>query len=179
MRRGAFLDLNGTLVEPLKPERLADLMVIPGVIEAVARLSAAGFVCPVVTVQSRIAKGLFSAADFEAWFARFAIALARHGATVVGPYVCPHRFAEPCPCKKPNRLLYDRAAMEHDIDSLRSVVIGDSPDDVRAASRLGAKGCLVRTGWAADPRVAEEAAPYAAVIVASFPEAVDWILAGP
>ncbi len=36
-----FLDLNGTLVEPLKPERLDELTLIPGVIEAVARLSAA------------------------------------------------------------------------------------------------------------------------------------------
>ena len=67
-----FLDLNGTLVQPLKPERLDDLTVIPGVVDAVARLSAAGFVCPIVTVQSRIAKGLFSSADFERWFARFA-----------------------------------------------------------------------------------------------------------
>jgi D-glycero-D-manno-heptose 1,7-bisphosphate phosphatase len=69
------LDLNGSLVEPLKPERLDDLTLIPGVVEAVARLSAAGFVCPVVTVQSRIAKGLFLMADFQAWFATFAAGL--------------------------------------------------------------------------------------------------------
>ena len=65
-----FLDLNGTLVEPLKPERLDELTLILGVVEAVARLIAAGFVCPVVTVQSRIAKGLFSSAVFETWFQR-------------------------------------------------------------------------------------------------------------
>ena len=62
-RPGVFLDLNGTLVEPLKQERLDELTLIPGVAEAVARLTAAGFVCPVVTVQSRIAKGLFTCAD--------------------------------------------------------------------------------------------------------------------
>jgi D-glycero-D-manno-heptose 1,7-bisphosphate phosphatase len=69
--RAAFLDLNGTLVQPLKPEHLNELTEIPGAAEAVARLSAAGFVCPVVTVQSRIAKGLFSSAEFETWFAAF------------------------------------------------------------------------------------------------------------
>src|SRR5205823_4174695 len=74
-RAGVFLDLNGTLVLPLKQERLEDLTLIPGVAEALARLSAAGFVCPVVTVQARIAKGLFSMADFQTWFATFAAGL--------------------------------------------------------------------------------------------------------
>jgi len=92
-RRGVFLDLNGTLVEPLKQERLDELTLIPGVVQAVARLTSAGFVCPVVTVQSRIAKGLFSMADFEDWFATFAAGLKAQGADVVGPYVCPHRRA--------------------------------------------------------------------------------------
>jgi hypothetical protein len=58
--------------------------------------------------------------------------LADDGALVVGPYVCPHRFAEPCPCKKPN----ERAAREHGIDQATSWVIRDSPDDVLAAPRL-------------------------------------------
>lgn len=112
-RRGVFLGLNGTLVEPVKPERLDALTLIPGVVTAVARLSAAGFICPVVTVQSRIAKELFSLAEFAIWFARFAASLEAQGARIVGPYVCPHRFAEPCWCKKPNTLLYERAAAEH------------------------------------------------------------------
>jgi D-glycero-D-manno-heptose 1,7-bisphosphate phosphatase len=175
-RRGVFLDLNGTLVDPLKPERLDELTLIPGAAEAVARLSAAGFVCPVVTVQSRIAKGLFSAAEFDIWFAQFAADLHSQGARVVGPYVCPHRFIEQCPCKKPNTLLYERAAAEHGLSVAQSFVIGDSADDVRAARRLGARGCLVRTGWAADPLVVDAAAPDANVVAASIGDAVDWIL---
>jgi histidinol-phosphate phosphatase family protein len=175
-RWGVFLDLNGTLVEPLRPERLDDLTLIPGVAAAIGRLSAAGFICPVVTVQSRIAKGLFTMTDFEAWFANFAADLKAQGAVVVGPYVCPHRLAEPCQCKKPNVLLYNRAADEHSLTSADSFVIGDSPDDVRAARNLGARGCLVRTGWASDPLVVEIAKPDATVIVNNFAEAVDWVL---
>jgi D-glycero-D-manno-heptose 1,7-bisphosphate phosphatase len=174
--RGVFLDLAGTLVEPLKPERLDQITLIPGVIQAIARLSAAGFVCPVVTVQSRIAKGLWSLPEFEKWFASLAASLEAQDARVVGPYVCPHRLADPCPCKKPNTLLYERAAAEHQIKVSDSFVIGDSPDDVRAARKLRARGCLVRTGWAADPAVAEAAAADASIIVYSFAEAVDWIL---
>jgi histidinol phosphatase-like enzyme len=120
---------------------------------------------------------VFSLADFAAWFVRFAADLTAKGARVCGPYVCPHRFAEPCPCKKPNPLLYERAAREHGIDVAQSFVIGDSRDDMRAARLLGARGCLVRTGWAADPTVANAAAPDASVIVASIAEGVDWIRA--
>lgn len=175
-RKGVFLDLNGTLVMPLKPERLTEHAEVPGAANAVARLSAAGFVCPVVTVQSRIAKGLFSSAEFETWFAGFAADFRSRGAVVVGPYVCPHRFREPCACKKPSSLLYERAAAEHGILIRRSFVIGDSPDDMRAARRLGARGCLVQTGWAADRRVVDAAAPETDVLVTSIVEAVDWIL---
>jgi D-glycero-D-manno-heptose 1,7-bisphosphate phosphatase len=175
-RRGVFLDLNGTLVEPLKQERLDELTLIPGVVESIARLTSAGFVCPVVTVQSRISKGLFSITDFQIWFATFAADLEAQGALVVGPYVCPHRYAEPCPCKKPNVLLYERAARVHHLVAADCFVIGDSPDDVRAARNLGARGCLVRTGWAKDPLVVETALPVASVVVDSFAQAVDWIL---
>ena len=160
----------------MKPERLDEVTLIPGVINGIARLSAAGFVCPVVTVQSRIAKGLWSLPEFEEWFASFAAVLAAHRARVVGPYVCPHRLADPCPCKKPSTLLYERAAAEHQLTTSDSFVIGDSPEDVRAARRLGARGGLVRTGWAADPVVVEVAAPDASIIVSSLAEAVDWIL---
>ena len=85
----------------LKQERLADLYPIPGAIVAVARLVRAGFVCPVITVQSRIAKGLFTAAEFRDWFRGFAVTASQQGAELKGPYVCPHRYAEPCDCKKP------------------------------------------------------------------------------
>jgi|SRR6185312_17411151 len=176
-RRGVFLDLNGTLVEPLKQERLDELTLIPGVVEALVRLTVRGFVCPVITVQSRIAKGLFSMADFQTWFAALAAELEAQGALVVGPYVCPHRFGEPCLCHKPNVLLYERAASDHQITTADSFIIGDSPDDVRAARLLGARGCLVRTGWASDPGVVETALQDASIVVDSFAQAVDWILA--
>jgi D-glycero-D-manno-heptose 1,7-bisphosphate phosphatase len=174
-----FLDLNGTLVLPLKQERLADLYPIPGAIEAVARLVSAGFVCPVITVQSRIAKGFFTATAFLDWFHDFATSARHQGAELQGPYVCPHRYVERCECKKPNTLLYEQAIRDLDISVTDSFVIGDSPDDMRAASRLGARGCLVRTGWAADTEVAAIAEGEVSLLSPSIVEAVDWILSQP
>ena len=175
-RKAVFLDLNGTLVLPMKQECLADLYPVSGAVEAVARLTHAGFVCPVVTVQSRIAKGLFSADEFLRWFAGFADALRRAGAEVTGPYVCPHRYVEPCPCKKPNTLLYEQAAVDLGLSVPDSFVIGDSPDDIRAATRLGARSCLVRTGWAPDPQMVSAVEAEATLVAPSIVEAVDWLL---
>ena len=174
-RKAVFLDLNGTLVLPLKQERMSDLVAIAGAVQSVARLVAAGFLCPVITVQSRIAKGYFTADDFARWFTGFAEEWRAQGAEILGPYICPHRFIEPCACKKPNTMLYESAAGTLDVSLSNSFVIGDSPDDIEAANRLGARSCLVRTGWAGDPRVAATAQP--SVIVDSIVEAVDWILA--
>ena len=69
--RTVFLDLNGTLVLPLKQESLDEMTLIPGADAAITRLLTFGFVCPVVTVQARIEKGLFTEAEFRAWFADF------------------------------------------------------------------------------------------------------------
>jgi len=178
-RKAAFLDLNGTLVLPLKPERLDDLVAIPGAIDAVARLTQAGFACPVITVQSRIAKGLFATAEFLDWFADFTAAARREGADLYGPYVCPHRYTDPCACKKPHTVLYERAIAELGITPADSFVIGDSPDDIRAALLLGSRGCLVRTGWANDPTVVATVEGQASLVAPSIVEAVDWILSTP
>ena len=176
-QRAVFLDLNGTLVLPVKPQSLNELTLIEHAGSEVARLSRAGFLCPVITVQSRINKGVFSLEEFLNWFDSFASNLRVSGAYLSGPYVCPHRFKEPCECKKPSPFLYRLAADEHGIDLHRSFVIGDSVEDVCAAKRFGGQGCLVRTGWAKDVAVVERALPYSSFIAESLGRAVDWILA--
>ena len=52
LRPAVFLDLNGTLVLPVKPTALSDYAPIDGAVDPVAALCRVGFVCPVITVQS-------------------------------------------------------------------------------------------------------------------------------
>ena len=54
--QAVFLDLNGTLVLPVLADSPREYQLIAESAEAVALLCRAGFVCPVVTVQSRIEK---------------------------------------------------------------------------------------------------------------------------
>ena len=172
--RAVFLDLNGTLVLPLKPESLDEMTLIPDADLAVMRLLAAGFLCPIVTVQARIEKGLFSESEFRAWFADF---FGNLGLDVKGPYICPHRYDHSCPCQKPNSFLYERAASDWSLDLRRSYTIGDSPQDVEAACRFGGTGCLVRTGWATEDKFLEEARPFAAFIGDRLTDVVEWLVA--
>jgi hypothetical protein len=46
--RAAFLDLNGTLVEPVRVTDLKQLIVLPQALEAVRLLNQYHFLCPVV-----------------------------------------------------------------------------------------------------------------------------------
>ncbi len=171
--RAVFLDLNGTIVLPLKQESLDEMTLIPGADAAIKRLLAKGFICPVVTIQARIEKGLFTEKEFRSWFDRFFGDLS---VDVKGPYICPHRYTYRCPCEKPNLLLYEQAAHDFSIDLCRSYTIGDSLQDVEAARRFGGTGCLVRTGWASKHSVFEEARPSATFIGDTIVDAVNWIL---
>ena len=171
--RAVFLDLNGTIVLPLKQDTLNELSLIPDADLAIQRLLDAGFICPVVTVQARIEKGLFTESEFRSWFADFFSSLQLD---VKGPYICPHRYNYPCPCEKPKSLLSEQAASDLFIDLRRSYVIGDSPQDVEAACRFGGTGCLVRTGWAADDGIVAKAQASATFIGDTITDAVNWIL---
>jgi D-glycero-D-manno-heptose 1,7-bisphosphate phosphatase len=167
-----FLDLNGTLVEPVQPDSLEELNILPGAQAAVALLLHAGFLLPVVTVQSRIAKGHYSEPDFRDWFDRLR---AEHLSGLGPVYVCPHRFNDDCDCKKPNTQLFEQAAEELSIDRRFSFVVGDTGGDLEAAKRFGARSCLVRSGWGHLEEV--EYGRSADVVCDGVLEAAEWIIA--
>jgi D-glycero-D-manno-heptose 1,7-bisphosphate phosphatase len=177
MQRAVFLDLNGTLVLPVQAETPNDFTLIPGADQAVRLLTETGFLCPVVTVQSRIEKGIYSDADFRAWFATFQETMAQSGALLVGPYICPHRPQSACACAKPNPLLYQQTIAEHNIDPSLSYVVGDTSGDVRAAPAIGAVGCLVRTGWG--PAPGDPLETEAAFVGVDLREVAQWIVRQP
>lgn len=154
-RRAVFLDLNGTLVLPIEVTSPGQYQPIPHAADGVRLLCRAGFLCPVVTVQSRVGKGLFTEREFRAWFGSFREALASQGAVLEGPYVCPHRYRTPCGCKKPTGLLYRQAAADLGVDLASSFVVGDSIEDMKAGGLLGCCRVAVRTGWRMGSEVQE------------------------
>lgn len=176
-----FLDLNGTLVMPVQVQHPRDHALLPVAIPALLTLGQHGFLCPVITVQSRITRGVYTLEDFTAWFAGLQTVLHTAGVELLGPYVCPHGrtregFREPCACKKPQPLLYQQAAVDLGIDVGRSFVIGDTAGDMLAARALGCPGILVRTGWGERSIRNESADLPASFVAADIAGAAAWIV---
>lgn len=158
-----FLDRDGTLVRDFAHAAdPAALVLLPGVAPALLALQAVGYRLVVVSNQSGVARGLFTAAEARASAARVVALLAARGIRLSGYYFCPHhpqaghipRFAIACGCRKPAPGLLLRAASELGIDLARSWLLGDSLGDLGAALAAGARPILVDTGGLGYPEPA-------------------------
>lgn len=120
---------------------------IPGSLEAIARLHRAGLRVVVVSNQSGVGRGLFSARTLEEINARMQREVEAAGGALAGVYCCPHRPDEGCDCRKPAPGLLRR--IERDFgESLRDApFVGDKLTDLDAALAVGARPMLVRTGY--------------------------------
>lgn len=177
--RAAFLDRDGTLI--VERAYLAEpdaVELLPGVIDGLRALRAAGYLLIVITNQSGLARGLFTFADYEAVRTRLDALLAEGGVALDDVYVCPHHpdITGACDCRKPATALYRLAAHEHGIDLARSAFIGDKGSDVEPAVTLGGTGILVRTGHGA---AHEAAVPPQVRVVDDFAAAVRTLVRNP
>jgi D-glycero-D-manno-heptose 1,7-bisphosphate phosphatase len=171
VNRAVFLDRDGVINRaivrdgrPYPPERPADVDVLPGVAEALARLKAAGYALVVVTNQPDVARGRQTRQTVEAIHATLRARL-----TIDEFRVCYHDDADECTCRKPKPGLLTIPAT-YDVE--RSIMVGDRWRDVEAGRRAGCGATiLVDYGYAEDVHVAPD------VRVASLAEATEWILA--
>lgn len=119
---------------------------IPGSLEAIKRLKAAGYIVVVASNQSGIGRGLFDRSALAAIHDKMNGMLADLDTHVDGIFFCPHRPEDRCPCRKPATGLLDDIARHFDTSLEGVPFIGDSPTDVEAARAAGAKPILVLTG---------------------------------
>ena len=177
-RRAAFLDRDGVInVDHGYVVRQEEFEFVPGVLDAAAQLAAAGYALVVVTNQSGIGRGLYTAADFErlsAWMReRFAAA----GAALAGVYYCPHHptdalgaFRRDCDCRKPAPGMLRQAQRELGIAMADSALFGDKRSDLQAAVAAGVTTrVLLGTDGRAEPT---DEAPEATARFRSLAEAV-------
>ena len=149
LRRAAFLDRDGTIIEDTGFVRDADgVRLIRNSGDAIRRLNEAGWAVVVVTNQSGIARGLLTTKEYEAVAGKLEALLAEHGAHVDATYMCPHHpdVTGLCDCRKPGLKHYLAAAEHFGIDFTQSIFVGDRMTDLEPARSLGGAGILVRTG---------------------------------
>jgi HAD superfamily hydrolase (TIGR01662 family) len=156
-----LFDRDGTLIQDVPyngdPARVVPM---PGARAALDRLRNAGLRVGVVTNQSGLARGHFTAGELAAVNARVE--------TLLGPFatwqICPHAEPTRCACRKPLPGLVMRAAADLRTTPERCAVVGDIGRDMAAALAAGAAGVLVPTPHtladevAAAPAVADDLA---------------------
>src|SRR5919199_3538380 len=181
-RPAVFLDRDGTInVEVNYLHQPADLDLIPGVPQAIARLNAAGLPVFVVTNQAGIARGYYTVADMRVLHEHLNALLGGYGAHIDAFYYCPHHpeFTGLCVCRKPAPGMVLAAAADHDLDLSRSWLIGDAAGDMGAGYAAGCRTILVRTGYGAElerMRDGRTGEMWPEVVVDALPDAVDYIL---
>lgn len=166
-----FLDRDGTLNRDTGYIKTPDeLHLLPGVVEAIARLNHAGIRLVLVTNQSGIARGWLTSQTLEAIHARLGEQLSQGGAWLDGIYHCPHHPDEGCTCRKPLTGMITRAVKDLGIDLSRAYVVGDQKRDAELAQRIGARSVMVTTGPATDSAMCAD------YVASSLSEAFDWIV---
>ena len=119
---------------------------IPGSLEAVARLTQAGFRVVVATNQSGLGQGLFDMAALNAIHNKMHKAVNQLGGRIDAVFFCPHARDAGCACRKPLPGMLLEIAERYDLTLAGVPTVGDSLRDLQAARAAGARPILVLTG---------------------------------
>lgn len=171
-----FLDRDGVINRD-RPEFVkswAEFEFLPGVIEALARLTGAGARIIVFSNQSCVGRGICSIEVVNQINQRMSDEMAKAGAHLAGVYICPHAPEDGCDCRKPKPGLILQAAAELELDLEGAVVIGDDLRDLQAGRAAGLAAILVRTGKGAGVEADPAARPD--LIADDLSQAVDLLI---
>lgn len=172
MKRAAFLDRDGvvnssSIVEgvPRPPRTPDEVLILPGVKEALILLQNNHFVPVVVTNQPDVARGSITISAVEAVNKKIQqITSIRHF------FVCFHDDSDHCECRKPKPGLINEAAEVLGIDLSRSFLVGDRWKDVAAGINAGVECFFI------DYSYSERAPDQPFTVVTSLLEAVQIVI---
>ncbi len=177
-QRFVLLDRDGTInVEKAYLSSADALELLPNAAAGLRAMLGLGLGLVVLTNQSGIGRGYFSAETVAEIHRALSALLAQEGVALDGIYVCPHAPTDGCPCRKPAPGLAEQAARDLGFRPEESFVIGDKAADVELARRLGATAILVRTGYGREVESSGEAGPdYTADDLLDAARVIDGIL---
>ena len=124
----------------------AEWKAIPGSVEAIARLTQAGYRVVVASNQSGIDRGLFDMDTLNAIHDKMQRTVKMAGGRIDAIFYCPHSADSNCDCRKPKPGMLLRIADCFSVDLPGVYVVGDSLRDLKAAAAAGAKPVLVLSG---------------------------------
>ncbi|RCS58383.1 D-glycero-beta-D-manno-heptose 1,7-bisphosphate 7-phosphatase [Parvibium lacunae] len=119
---------------------------LPGSLEAIARLTQEGYRVIVATNQSGIGRGLFDMATLNAMHDKMHRLVQGLGGKIDAVFFCPHTSEAQCVCRKPKPGLFQQIEERYGVSLKGVAAVGDSLRDLQAATALGCRPYLVRTG---------------------------------
>jgi len=126
---------------------LAEWVPYPSAIEAIGRLSRAGWTVAVATNQSGIARGYYDEATLAEMHAELGRLVKEAGGSIAHIAWCPHGPDDGCDCRKPLPGLLDQIRVVLGMKDLEgSWMVGDSLRDLQAGESVGSHSVLVLTG---------------------------------
>jgi len=157
-RPALFLDRDGVIVEDTHYlGRAADVRMLAGASEAIARCNRLGIPVVVISNQSGIARGLYDWTDFVAVQAAIVSALAESGARLDAVLACAHHGDGNAPLnvadhpwRKPNPGMIVAAAERMKLDLPQSWIAGDRASDLAAGRAAGLAGGILISPRAED-----------------------------
>lgn len=119
---------------------------IPGSLDAMARLTHAGFNIVVATNQSGVSRGLFNVDMLNRIHNRMIDEVNHKGGKIDAIFFCPHGPLDKCRCRKPGTGLFEDIAARLKTNLNGTYAVGDSLRDIEAARAAKALPILVKTG---------------------------------
>lgn len=147
-RPTVFLDRDGVINRKMPPGRYVtrpeELVLLPGVAEAIGVMKRIGCRVIVVTNQRGVARGLMTLEDLDQIHALLRRRIvAATGEDLDAIYACPHEEGS-CQCRKPRLGMFLQAKRDFpDIDFSLSLLVSDSLRDLEAGAHLECKNVLV------------------------------------
>lgn len=124
-----------------------DIYFIPGSIDAIKKLTEAGYKSVVISNQQGVGKGYFSKEDLDRVTERVRKEVKAKGGSIEAFYYCLHREEEDCMCRKPKGGLFLTAKEELNIKDIDGkFYVGDTERDIIAGKTVGLKTILVLSG---------------------------------
>jgi D-glycero-D-manno-heptose 1,7-bisphosphate phosphatase len=143
-----ILDRDGTINQDSDNyvKSTDEFRLIKGAVDAIARLTQAGYRIVVATNQSGIARGLFDTATLIAMHDVLQRAVSQAGGRIDAFFFCPHAADSACECRKPKPGMLLEIARRFNVSLGDVYMVGDAPRDIQAAATAGARPVLVLTG---------------------------------
>ena len=119
---------------------------LPGSLDAISRLTKAGYTIVVATNQSGLGRGYFDIMTLNAIHQKMQNAVKAAGGQIEAIFFCPHTASDNCDCRKPRQGMFSTISERFDTPLEDIPSVGDSLRDLQAAFLAGCTPILVLSG---------------------------------